>query len=135
VSDVESACITSLVQVLPYILLPSALSARARHHVANLAHTLARTPQGAKPELIPPEMITALHDAVGEAVAARDARHHRLKDAVCAIVDVLKASGEPPERVLMAVRKMIHATDGADQFASVADYVVGWCLDRYFHAP
>lgn len=79
-----------------------------------------------------PGLIASLHDAVSEAVAAHDNKHYKLKDAVCAIVDELKKSGEPPERILTRVRSLIAAAPGAKDFTGIGDHTLAWCLDRYF---
>ena len=71
---------------------------------------------------------------------AREVRHLSerdralvLRDAVCAAVDELRASGRTSERVVSLVRRM--AVDaGIDEVMDLAaiEQIAAWCVQRYY---
>ncbi|HEY9227691.1 MAG TPA: hypothetical protein VIP11_13630 [Gemmatimonadaceae bacterium] len=58
-----------------------------------------------------------------------------LRARMCAVVDDMRADGEPPERVLIAVKQL--AADGGVEWTSNRFFtqLVDWCLERYFSIP
>ncbi len=64
-----------------------------------------------------------------------------LRDAIQSYVRGLKASGYPPEQVLVAIKALI-AEAGVEKRgissdspnAALADRVVAWCIEAYFPA-
>jgi hypothetical protein len=60
-----------------------------------------------------------------------------LREAVCAYVDAARARGEPVERVIVDLKRMMELSGGWRRFASraeeaVAEAVIRWCIDRYY---
>ena len=55
-----------------------------------------------------------------------------LRGRVCAVVDELKASGDRPARVILAIKRL--ATDSGMAWHEVETFgrIVRWCADRYY---
>ena len=57
-----------------------------------------------------------------------------VRDAVCAVVDELRAEGRAPEDVVVLVRS-VASSAGADYFSSINSDAVRWTIAHYFGAP
>jgi hypothetical protein len=65
-----------------------------------------------------------------------------LKDAVCEVVDDLKANGKRPEEVVIEIRRLcLEAGLAANQYtsgqtgrglAAIVDKIISTCIDHYF---
>ena len=60
-----------------------------------------------------------------------------LREAVCAYVDGARERGEPVERVIVDLKRMMEVSGGWRRSASraeeaVAEGVIRWCIDRYY---
>ncbi|MEO7082908.1 MAG: hypothetical protein ABI442_18690 [Gemmatimonadaceae bacterium] len=54
-----------------------------------------------------------------------------VRSRVCALVDELKAQGQSPERVTMAVKRIARDADLGLAHAPLLNHMVTWCLDHY----
>ena len=60
-----------------------------------------------------------------------------LREAVCSYVDSARERGEPVERVIIDLKRMMELSGGWRRSASrkeeaVAEGVIRWCIDRYY---
>ena len=60
-----------------------------------------------------------------------------LREAVCGYVDAARDRGEPVERVIVDLKRMMELSGGWRRSASraeeaVAEGVIRWCIDRYY---
>jgi hypothetical protein len=60
-----------------------------------------------------------------------------LREAVCIYVDGARERGEPVERVIVDLKRMMELSGGWRRSASraeeaVAEGVIRWCIDRYY---
>ncbi len=59
-----------------------------------------------------------------------------LREAVCGYVGELKAQGDPPERVLVKLKRLVHdalpAGDSLREPSTILGEVVTWCIDEYY---
>ncbi len=74
--------------------------------------------------------------AAGEAPIAGGSARTKLRDAVYALVASLKADGQPPERVLVAVKSAADlegiAGGSVTRANEVRAAVVRWCVEAYY---
>jgi len=57
-----------------------------------------------------------------------------LHERLCAVVDLLKAEGLPPERVLLAIKGIAYEAKMGASAAILVERMVTWCLEQYFKA-
>ena len=93
--------------------------------------------------------IVALRDYLAAAVAAHpaiaeEAYRQELHQRVCAVVDELKAADWPPERVIVAVkrvaedvglrptRSILSASDPLSEQDVAIVHMVRWCIEQYY---
>jgi hypothetical protein len=60
-----------------------------------------------------------------------------LREAVCAHVDSARERGEPVERVIIDLKRMMELAGGWRRSASrkeeaIAEAIIRWCIDRYY---
>ena len=60
-----------------------------------------------------------------------------LRESVCAYVDAARERGEPVERVIVDLKRMMELSGAWRRAASraeeaVAEGVIRWCIDRYY---
>src|SRR5690349_20879345 len=60
-----------------------------------------------------------------------------LREAVCAYVDSARERGEPVERVIIDLKRMMELSGGWRRSVSrkeetIAEGVIRWCIDRYY---
>jgi len=60
-----------------------------------------------------------------------------LREAVCVYVDAARERGEPVERVIIDLKRMMELSGGWRRSTSrkeeaVAEGVIRWCIDRYY---
>jgi hypothetical protein len=58
-----------------------------------------------------------------------------LQKMVCGVVDELKPTGMPPERVLLAIKEIAQQAGVAPAGNRLVEQMVKWCLERYFAKP
>jgi hypothetical protein len=77
----------------------------------------------------------AFADAFPKAVLIRSTDLDSLHSRVDAVVDTLKASGAPPERVIRRVKELASEADGAGQAPAhrLVNRAVEWAIERYFN--
>jgi hypothetical protein len=86
--------------------------------------------------------VVALRDDIARGL--RPSLHSALYEKVCAVVDELKAAGWPPERVIVAVKRIAdeagvrpsknvlsRGADITDDDALIVQ-MVKWCIERYY---
>jgi hypothetical protein len=60
-----------------------------------------------------------------------------LREAVCTYVDTARERGEPVERVIIDLKRMMELTGGWRRSASrkeeaIAEGIIRWCIERYY---
>lgn len=87
---------------------------------------------------------TVLAEGLRSAFAelASRSRQHLLADELvtlrarmCAVVDDMRADGEPPERVLIAIKRIAGEAGVEWKTNRFFTQLVEWCLERYFSIP
>lgn len=81
----------------------------------------------------------SLKNLLSIAVKSQKSDRKELQRLVCALTDRMKTAGEPPEKVVVAVKeavrgdKAIRPTAGDTSFTEeVIRDAVHWCIDRYY---
>jgi hypothetical protein len=77
---------------------------------------------------------SAFADVFPKAVLIRSTDLDALHQRVDAVVDALKAAGEPPERVIRWVKDLASDIDGASEASAhrLVNRAVEWAIARYF---
>jgi hypothetical protein len=82
------------------------------------------------PRELPPRLREALRRGLADA---------GLREEVCAYVDAARQRGDPVERVIIDLKRELHAAGVIDRYAdpherALAESVVRWCIERYYGA-
>jgi hypothetical protein len=77
---------------------------------------------------------SAFADVFPKAVLIRLTDLDSLRQRVDAVVDVLKAAGEPPERVIRSVKELAAEIEGSTEAPAhrLVNRAVEWAIERYF---
>jgi hypothetical protein len=77
---------------------------------------------------------SAFADVFPKAVLIRSSDLDSLRFRVDAVVDSLKAAGEPPERVIRRVKELASEADGSGLAPAhrLVNRAVEWAIERYF---
>ena len=84
----------------------------------------------AAPRELPPRLCEALR---------RGSADTRLREEVCAHVDAARQRGDPIERIIIDLKREMHAAGVVDRYAdpherALAESVIRWCIERYYGA-
>jgi hypothetical protein len=55
-----------------------------------------------------------------------------LEARVCAVVDEMKAAGQPPERIILAIKRVGQEAGLGGFDDRLAQRLIRWCLERYY---
>ena len=76
--------------------------------------------------------IPALKSALEDLAASGERRAEPLKRRVFNVVDELKSSGMPPERIVITLRSILAETPAIASPAQLEQILVDWCFERYY---
>ena len=80
----------------------------------------------------PRNSIPALKSALADLAATGDRRSEHLKRRVFNVVDELKNSGLPPERIVITLKSLLAETPAIQSSAQLEQVLVDWCFERYY---
>ena len=91
---------------------------------------------------VDPLKLSRFQSELASAQSAPDSYPESLKEAVCNIVDQLKANGKQPEEVIIQIRQLCleagistnHYTSGQTNrgAAGLVDQIISSCIERYY---
>jgi hypothetical protein len=87
-------------------------------------------PNPTAPRELPPRLREALRRGLADT---------GLRVEVCAYVDAGRRRGDPVERVIIDLKRELHAAGVIDRYAepherTLAESVIRWCIERYYGA-
>jgi hypothetical protein len=75
---------------------------------------------------------TTLLDMASRASPLEPSEGNVLRERVCAVVDEMKAAGQPPERIVVAIKRIGQEAGLGGFDDRLAQRLIRWCLERYY---